>query len=684
MNPQHLSIASGRPFPLGSDWDGGGVNFALFSAHATRVELCLFDALGDHEVARFDLPDYTDEVWHGYVAGLAPGQRYGFRVHGPYAPAEGHRFNPAKLLIDPYARLLDRPFAWHDALRGEAEDGGPDSRDSAPFLPKCVVAGLMARTSRLDPPHAWRDTLLYELHLRGYTRRHGGVPERLRGTFAGLADPAVVDHLADLGVTAVELLPVQAFGHERHLAAPGLVNYWGYNSIAWLAPEPRYMADGPHEIVEAVARLHDAGIEVILDVVYNHSGDGDVRGPTISLRGIDNKSYYRLGPGGEYLNESACGNTLDLTHPRALQLVLDSLRHWVETYGVDGFRFDLAPALARTGPDYDPRAPFLSAVAQDPVLSRVKLIAEAWDIGPDGYQVGRFPPGWSEWNDQYLQTVRRFWRGDHGQRAALASRVTGSSDLFDHGGRRPTASVNYVACHDGFTLADVVSYAHKHNEANGEGNRDGTDRNFSANWGVEGPTGDPAVLALRARTRRNMMATLLLSSGVPMLAAGDEFGRSQGGNNNAYCQDNETSWLDWDGADRDFAAFVGALAALRRRHPSLRRDRFFRGAGHGSHGEKDVLWFDADGRELTDAAWHDADAVSLGMRLTDEPGRSLAILFNAGADPLHFALPPATAGRPWRLVLDTATVKLRATATPPDENTYDLEGRSLAVFEDAP
>lgn len=664
-----FSIHSGAPRPLGATHDGAGVNFALFSAHAERVELCLFDATGERETARLTLPDYTDEIWHGHVPGLRPGQLYGYRVHGPWAPERGHRFDPEILLLDPYAREIDRSLAWR------RKDGA---------AAKCRVISEEPE-AEARPSAAWRDLIIHELHVRGFTKVHEGVDPSLRGTFAGLAAPAVIDHLVKLGVTAVELLPAQAFLSEPHLARHGLLNYWGYNPIAFFAPEPHYLAKGRAEIRETVHRLHEAGIEVFLDVVYNHTGEADGRGETVSFRGIDNKSYYRLDERGGYLNDSGCGNTLDLLHPRVLALVMDSLRYWALSYGIDGFRFDLATTLARGPNGYDPQAPFLAAIAQDPVLSRLKLIAEPWDLGPGGYRLGGFPPGWAEWNDRYRDTVRRFWRGDAGQRAALGYRLTGSADLFDRSGRHPTASINYVTAHDGFTLADLVSYDHKHNEPNGEENRDGPEEEFSANRGAEGETDDPDILALRERARRNMMATLLLSAGVPMLRAGDEIGHSQSGNSNAWCQDNATSWLDWQRGDRRFCDFLQAMISLRNRHPALSSGRFYHGEAHGLHAEKDVLWFAPSGEELRQQDWEKREAFTLGMRITAEAGPSLLALFNAGTAACRFHMPAAPGDRAWRRLFDTQHAPDIVADGPLSraDAEYDLGPAALALFEDA-
>ncbi|HWH84625.1 MAG TPA: glycogen debranching protein GlgX, partial [Burkholderiaceae bacterium] len=587
-------LEEGASHPRGSTFTGEGVNFAIFSAHATKIELCLFDESGQTELARIALPEYTDEVWHGFVRGIAPGQRYGYRVHGPYEPALGHRFNPNKLLLDPYAKAHAGALVWCDELYGYTvghadADLSFDERDSAPFVPKCVVVDShFAWHQPAGPRVPWDRTVLYETHVRGFTQRHPDVPEKLRGTFAGLGQDAVLQHLRHVGVTSVELLPIQYFLNQPFLTDKGLTNYWGYDTIGFFALDPRYLAEPSiDEFKWMVDRFHEAGLEVILDVVYNHTPEGNELGPTLSLKGIDNASYYRLMPAdGDqsgaryYINDTGTGNTLNLSHPRVLQMVTDSLRYWVAEMHVDGFRFDLATILAREPHGFDEGGGFLDSCRQDPLLSSVKLLAEPWDCGPGGYQVGRFPPGWAEWNDGFRDTVRSFWKGEEGTVPALARCLTASADKFNHRGRRPWASVNFITAHDGFTLADLVSYNDKHNDANGEDGRDGHSDNRSWNCGVEGPTSDAELLELRARQQRNLLATLLLAQGTPMLLAGDELGRSQQGNNNAYCQDNEISWIDWPGMDergRALVEFAKQLLALRRDQPVLRRSRFLMG-----------------------------------------------------------------------------------------------------------
>lgn len=669
----------GQPAPLGAIWDGHGVNFALFSAHATRVDLCLFDSRESHvESHRVRMSERTDQVWHCYLPDARPGQLYGYRVDGPYDPPNGHRFNATKLLFDPYTTQVGRAPGWHDALcdeprRGEGR-GGPDRRDTARWAPLSMVTDREFDWGGDQPPLTrWADTVIYELNVKGFTWRHPDIPDPLRGTYLGLASEPVLRHLRALGVTAVELLPVHQHVSEQALLDRGMVNYWGYNSLGFLAPDVRY-ATAPEtsvrEFKTMVRQCHAAGLEVILDVVYNHTAEGGSHGPTLSWRGLDNATYYRLQPDNlaAYHDVTGCGNTLDVREPRVLQLVMDSLRYWVQEMHVDGFRFDLASTLARGRSGVDMRGGFFAMIRQDPALSAVKLIAEPWDLGHDGYQVGRFPAPFREWNDKYRDTARRFWRGDEGQAKELATRLAGSSDLYASGGRRPTASVNFLTAHDGFTLADLVSYSHKHNEANGEDNRDGGDDTGSWNCGAEGPTDDPEVTALRARMRRSLLATLVVSQGVPMLSAGDEMGRSQGGNNNAYCQDNETSWVDW-GRTPDverFLTFVRELMAFRMAHPTLRRRRFLRGGGLGHGRRRDLAWLDPTGGEMTDEAWHSPFVRCLGMRLdgdavdeVNDEGQPLRddtvlVLFNAAREPVDFSLPDAGSAGSWHLVFDTA------------------------------
>ena len=700
-------LREGGPHPLGATWDGLGVNFALFSANATRVELCLFDALGRRELERVDLPEYTDEIWHGYLSDARPGTVYGFRVHGPYEPAAGHRFNPHKLLLDPYAKALVGRLHWSDALFGYRlgaawADLSFDRRDSAPAMPKCVVhdpAFTWGRSRR--PLIPWERTIIYETHVRGFTKRHPAVPPNRRGTFSGLAQAEVVTYLRGLGITAVELLPVHAFVDDRLLLERGLRNYWGYNTLGFFAPDPRYMATPfVNEFKEMVARLHDAGIEVILDVVYNHTAEGSELGPTLSFRGIDNASYYRLVSDQPryYVNDTGTGNTLDVSHPRVLQMVTDSLRYWASEMGVDGFRFDLATILGRESHGFDQGGGFLDACLQDPVLSGLKLIAEPWDLGPGGYRVGQFPPGWAEWNDRWRDCVRAYWRGDDGRLAEMATRLTGSADLFAKRGRRPWASVNFVTAHDGFTLADLTSYDRKHNEANGEDNRDGTDNNLSWNHGVEGPTTDRAVRELRRRQRRNLLATLMFSQGIPMLLAGDEFGHSQGGNNNAYCQDNEITWIDWQhiGPEGEaLLAFTRRSIAIRQAFRVLHRGRFLTGIPDADSGVRDVAWLTPAGTEMTDENWVDSSARCLGLVL-DGRGRatairrpgsdvSLLLILNAHYDAVEFLLPVLPGGGSWcRLIATDQPDGGDRNPVYPAGRCYPVAGRSLLLFRLSP
>jgi isoamylase len=605
------AVWRGRPYPRGATWDGMGVNFALFSESAERVELCLFDPGGRHEVQRIALREQTDQVWHGYLPQARPGLLYGYRVHGPYRPQQGQRFNGHKLLLDPHARNIVGSLRWHDAVFGYRvghadADLSFDRRDSAAWMPRCkVVESAFSWGDDRPPEVPWHDMVIYEAHVRGFTRRHPEVPPALRGTYAGMSSAPVIEYLKRLGVTTLELMPVHAFVDDRRLHERGLRNYWGYNSIGYFAPEHRYSASGKiSEFKTMVRTLHAAGIEVILDVVYNHTAEGNELGPTLSFRGIDNAAYYRLVPEAprHYQDFTGTGNTLDMQHPRVLQLLMDSLRYWVTEMHVDGFRFDLASALARELFEVDRLSAFFDVLRQDPVLTRVKLIAEPWDLGSGGYQVGNFPVGWAEWNDKYRDTMRAYWKGGGGLIGEFAQRLTGSSDLYNRSSRRPYASVNFIAAHDGFTLADLVAYNDKHNEANGEENRDGNDHNLSWNCGVEGPTQDPAVLALRARQQRNFIATLLLSQGVPMLLAGDEIGRTQHGNNNAYCQDNELSWLDWtpDDGKRSLLEFTRRLIALRAAHPVFRRRDFFQGRPLIGTAIRDIVWLQPDGAEMTE------------------------------------------------------------------------------------
>jgi isoamylase len=668
-----LRVWRGTPYPLGATWDGSGVNFAIFSENAEAVDLCLFAADGTEERVR--LTEQTDLVWHCYLPDARPGQRYGYRVHGPYDPGSGHRFNPHKLLIDPYAKRFDGTIDWDDALFGYrmgADDLEPDERDSASYVPKGVVLNQAFVWGGDAPPRTPLDrTLIYEVHVKGFTQRHPDVPDELRGTYAGMGSAAAVDYLTNLGITAVELLPVHQHVNDRHLVERGLSNYWGYNTIGFFAPDVRYSATGEpvSEFKTMVKRLHDAGIEVILDVVYNHTGEGNHLGPTVSFRGVDNAAYYRLSPEDRryYVDYTGTGNTLNAMSPRVLQLIMDSLRYWVTEMHVDGFRFDLASALAREMYDVDKLGSFFDIIHQDPIISQVKLIAEPWDVGPGGYQVGNFPVGWAEWNGKYRDSVRRFWKGVGGQAAELAYRLSGSSDLYAGSGRMPHASINFVTAHDGFTLNDLVSYERKHNEANGEDNRDGDDHNESMNFGVEGETDEEGIIEIRERQKRNFLATLLLSQGVPMLLGGDEIGRTQRGNNNGYAQDNEVSWYSWDLArrDRQLLAFTRSLIRLFRHHPVLRRRRFFQGRQIRGSRVKDLTWFGPDGSEMTDEQWQAPGVKTLGVqyagdaieergprgeRIVDD---TLLIILNADEKPVAFTLPNHDVARRWEVVFDT-------------------------------
>ncbi|HTB40223.1 MAG TPA: glycogen debranching protein GlgX [Reyranella sp.] len=678
-------LLPGLPYPLGATWDGLGTNFAVFSANATRIDLCLFDPSARRQIQRFELPECTDEVWHGYLPNARAGLIYGYRAHGPYEPHRGHRFNPHKLLLDPYARHLAGELRTSDALYGyrvnsPRADLSFDRRDSAPGMLKAVVADDSFNWADDRPPAVpWSDTVIYEVHVRGLSMLRPDLRPNERGTFAALGDPHFIDHMRRLGVTTVELLPVHAFVQDRYLLQKSLRNYWGYNTVGFFAPEPRYLSDNTaDEMRIAVRRLHAAGLEVILDVVYNHTGEGSELGPTLSFRGLDNASYYRLVADNprHCVNDTGTGNTLNLSTPRVLQMVMDSLRHWVIAFHVDGFRFDLGVTLGREDHGFDQRSGFFDAIRQDPVLAKIKLISEPWDLGPGGYQLGQHPPGFAEWNDRFRDGVRRYWRGDGGQRADFAARLAGSSDFFDKQSRRPWASINFVAAHDGFTLADVVSYAERHNEANGEDNKDGTGENWSANWGVEGPTDEADILDTRQRLQRALLATLVLAQGTPMLLGGDEFGRSQHGNNNAYCQDNEVSWLDWKQAEsaegRALTAFAERVIALRHRHAVLRAPRFLHGQDELAPGIRDIAWFDVSGEQVSNDSWNNPEERRLVLRRAGRNGDGrlsiLTAFFNATAEDHSFRLPPP--GLPARLLLDSAQ---------PDAPERDLDGEEIMV-----
>ncbi len=702
------SMRPGRPYPLGATWDGAGVNFAVFAQRATHVELCLFDSpTAEHAAARIRLPEQTDGIWHLYVPHLAPGQLYAYRVYGPYKPERGMRFNPNKLLLDPYAKALTGPVKWDDSLFGYTvgspdEDLSFDERNSAAFVPKCVVTDNSFPWGDDRPPRTpWHKSIVYELHVKGFTKLHPGIPEVMRGTYLGLSTPPVIEYLKSLGVTAVELMPVHEHVDDRFLEERGLRNYWGYNTLSYFAPNTRYKCDPTpgaevREFKAMVKALHSAGIEVILDVVYNHTAEGNHLGPTLSYRGFDNQVYYRAVPDSPryYMDYTGCGNTLNVLEPRSLQLMMDSLRYWVNEMRVDGFRFDLAAALMRGFHEADRLSAFFDVITQDPVISQVKLIAEPWDVGPGGYQVGKFPHLWSEWNGKYRDVVRRFWKGDESQVGELAYRLSGSSDLYEHNGRRPYASINFVTSHDGFTLNDLVSYNDKHNEANQEGNRDGDNHNNSWNCGTEGPSEDEEVSSLRSRQLRNFMATLLLSQGVPMLLAGDERRRTQQGNNNAYCQDNPLSWFDWsmDEARQEMLDFTRLLVKLRQEHPSLCRRRFF--FGRRVHGAdiRDIVWLQPNGEEMSDHLWTVGYVRCLGMLLNGEAMREwsedgtlvkdqpLVMMFNAHHEPIPFKVPPCGNHTEWRLLFDTTHGSKTEEQTFAVGDEYPLGGRALAML----
>jgi len=695
----------GKPYPLGATWDGEGVNFALFSEHAERVELCLFDADGQQEIERIDLRWQTDQVWHCYLPEARPGEVYGYRVYGPYDPQHGHRFNPKKLLLDPYAKDLMGELHWNDTLFGyrlgqSEHDLVPDNRDNASDMLKSKVidsAFTWADDKPLRTP--WHDTVIYELHVKAFTYQHPDIPPSLRGTYSGLASDSAIEYLKRLGVTAVELMPVHAFPDDRHLLEKGLHNFWGYNSIGYFAPDMRYSASGNiKEFKTMVKRLHSEGIEVILDVVYNHTAEGNHLGPTLCFRGIDNAAYYRLDAKDQryYRDYTGCGNTLNMRHPRVLQLIMDSLRYWVLEMHVDGFRFDLASALARELHAVDRLGAFFDIIHQDPVLSQVKLIAEPWDLGEGGYQIGNFPVGWTEWNGKYRDVMRAYWKGDGGLIGDLAYRLTGSSDLYEHGGRKPYASINFITCHDGFSLHDLVSYNQKHNEANREDNRDGENHNISWNCGVEGPTDNQHINRLRAQQKRNFLATLLLSQGVPMLLSGDEIGHTRHGNNNAYCHDNELNWLNWslDDEQRELLQFVRRLTRLRRQHPVFRRRHFFQGLSIiGAHA-KDITWLTPAGGEMTEHEWHQSSTRCLGLFLAgdameehDERGRrirdnNMILLLNAHHKAMPFKLPTEIVSKRWEVLLDTSEPDgaHRDTRFFHSGETYPLQKRSLALL----
>jgi isoamylase len=703
-----MKVWPGRSYPLGATWTGSGVNFALFSENATKVELCLFDSADlTQETYRIPLPLHTDQVWHGYFPDVLPGQLYGYRVYGPWEPTKGHRFNSNKVVLDPYAKMIGRELQWDDSLFGY-QIGHPDidlafdTRDSAAFCPLATVMDPAFTWGEDRAPRTpWHKTLIYECHVRGLTKLHPLVPEKLRGTYAGLATEPVIEHLLDLGITAVELMPVHHYLKDRHLLERGMTNYWGYNTLAFFAPEPLY--DAPDNTLNAVNEfkmmvrtLHGAGIEVILDVVYNHTAEGNQLGPTVSFRGIDNASYYRQAQDPRYyMDFTGCGNTLNMQHPRVLQLIMDSLRYWVLEMHVDGFRFDLASTLARELFEVNRLGAFFDIIHQDPVLSQVKLIAEPWDVGPGGYQVGNFPIGWTEWNGKYRDAVRRFWKGDGGLASEVSFRLAGSSDLYQQSGRAPYASINFVTCHDGFTLEDLVSYNEKHNAANGEENRDGANDNNSWNCGVEGPTQDPAIKALRQRQKRNLVTTLLLSQGVSMLLAGDELSHSQMGNNNCYCQDNELTWLNWelDDEQQSFQEFVKKVSLIWQEHPVFQRSTFFQGRSLRGGNVKDISFFDPSGKEMSDADWSNGFVRCMGVRLAGdvigevsergEPivGDTILMLLNAHHEPISFTLPGTKPEHRWELLLDTSVDEPPPTPTVKrGKQKYELKARSTVLM----
>jgi glycogen operon protein len=705
VSPGQVELWPGKAYPLGATYDGSGTNFALFSEVAERVELCLFDEDGSE--TRYTLPEVDGFVWHGFLPGIESGQRYGYRVHGPHDPGNGQRCNPNKLLLDPYSKAIDGIFDWNQSLFGY-NFGEPDSRnddDSAASMPKSVVITPFFDWGVDRPPqYEYADSFVYEAHVKGLTETHPDIPDNIRGTYAAIGHPAIIDHLKALGVTAIELMPVHHFANDSTLIDKGLSNYWGYNTIGFFAPDSKYASSNTpggqvQEFKAMVRTLHEAGIEVILDVVYNHTAEGNHMGPTLSMRGIDNAAYYRLVDDDKryYMDYTGTGNSLNVGHPHSLQLIMDSLRYWVTEMHVDGFRFDLASTLAREFYDVDKLSTFFELVQQDPTVSQVKLIAEPWDVGPGGYQVGNFPPQWTEWNGKYRDTVRDFWRGEAASLGEFASRLTGSADLYEHTARRPVASINFVIAHDGFTLRDLVSYNDKHNEANGEDNNDGESHNRSWNCGVEGPTDDPEINALRSQQERNFLTTLLLSQGVPMICHGDELGRTQGGNNNGYCQDNEITWVDWENADQELMAFASKVSALRADHPVFRRRRFFNGRPvrqRGSAGVPDISWFRPDGSEMNDEDWDSGfgksvavylngqgipDLDSRGQRVTDD---SFVICFNAHHEPIEYTVPPGEFGAAWQPVIDTAADPGAVDAEPvPAAATLKVAARAIVVLQ---
>ncbi len=703
----HVTVYPGHPYPLGATWDGNGVNFALYADNATKVELCLYSSItSKRESTKIEIQERTHQIWHTYIPNLKPGQLYGYRVHGPYDPQKGHRFNHHKLLIDPYARAISGNINWHDSLFGYDLKGGGSNNsmsrsDSGPHVPKSVVINPLFNWEGDTPPKIpYHKTIIYETHIKGFTYLHPDIPDNIKGTYAAICHPVTIQYLNDLGITAIELMPVHHYIIDEQLVNKGLTNYWGYNSIGYFAPDVRYssgdgLGEQVNEFKRMVKELHKAGIEIILDVVYNHTGEGNQKGPTVSFRGIDNASYYRLTEEKRYyMDYTGTGNTLNVMMPNVLRLIMDSLRYWILEMHVDGFRFDLASTLARELHEVDRLGSFFDIIHQDPVISQVKLIAEPWDIGEGGYMVGKFPPGWAEWNGKYRDCLRDYWRGAESMLGEFAQRFTGSPDLYQSDSRRPTASINFITAHDGFTLHDLVSYNNKHNEANGEYNKDGDSHNRSWNCGIEGPTDNPIINELRQRQKRNLLTSLFLSQGVPMLVAGDEFGRTQKGNNNAYCQDNEVSWLNWENADKDLLHFTKALIHLRRKHPAFRRRRWFQGQQINQAGLEDIGWFQPDGSEMTHANWQHDYAKSLGVFLNGHAIRSKGprgeqitdnsfyIIFNAHHDKLNFTLPAVKYGQLWTIVLDTASnqVNMKKGIFKASQSLV-VEGRSIILLE---
>jgi isoamylase len=704
---EELKIYPGTPYPIGASWDGEGVNFALYSENADAVELCLFDQEhGALETHRIFLPEHSHQVWHGYIPGIKPGQLYGYRVHGPHDPSNGHRFNKNKLLIDPYAKAIAGVIDWDDSLfaynfDAEEKDLSFDESDSALFVPKAVVIDDASYDWEGDKRNrvSYHNSIIYELHVKGFTKLHPEIPEEIRGTYAALGHPVTIDYLTSLGVTTVELMPVHQFVNDHNLIEKGLNNYWGYNTIGFFAPDVRYAAakergEQVAEFKDMVKAMHKAGIEVILDVVYNHTAEGNEMGPTLSFKGIDNATYYRLVESDKryYMDYTGTGNTLNANLPNVLRLMMDSLRYWVEVMHVDGFRFDLASTLARETHEVDRLSAFFQIMHQDPVLSQVKLIAEPWDVGDGGYQVGNFPPGWAEWNGKYRDCIRDYWRGSDSMLGEFAQRFTGSPDLYQDDNRRPTASINFLCAHDGFSLRDLVSYNEKHNEANGENNNDGEDHNRSWNCGVEGETDDPEVNKLRSLQQRNLLATLFLSQGVPMLVAGDELGRTQGGNNNAYCQDNEISWIDWEHADQELLAFSRKLIEIKKSHPSFCRRRWFQGQAIKGTGVHDIAWFLPEGGQMEEHNWTEDFAKSLGIFLNGQGLHSVGmkgekiidnsfyIIFNAYHDHLEYVLPSTDYALEWVKILDTANAE-ESSVLYPASSTIDVAGRSVVLLK---